>query len=498
MSGDNSPDPFGKSAFLADMHAVVPAAEVAPLVSQMLSVLNENDVAIARELALLPVTRATFAKMQCWQSNFAPNAHSDRLGLAAAKFWAAQALVTTVLRPTVFDTEFVYPLGVGRALQRAAVGLFDVGQLQFDALARLANEIIDRLLARQVKNIAFIESPFGNTVPTQLLKVLADDAGLSAQIVQWNAPRNDRPNEGRTVDDAAADCAESTARFDLVILLDESLTGTRFIKLYDVLIERIGPLRFLPIAMLFGDVTRPELKANENRKRLIDRVQPQAERVGFPRGYVAFPRQRPFKKDQENHVFWQAPVIWNDSDLIAGKRKINFIFMLLDHYFKMIESMAEAESDFRRFLEVAWSQNERGQQFAFKPDLLRGFFQRVIRDLPLAPFKQRLRELAKARFPQDYSGKLRHLDWKGALERYEWLRNTLLLEATNVIGEGRAGCLNNAVDTVFSASFFEHAPKASRDLDATLYTLPFNDTIRSFNQALLEKLKVRAKLLAGG
>jgi hypothetical protein len=49
------------------------------------------------------------------------------------------------------------------------------------------------------------------------------------------------------------------------------------------------------------------------------------------------------------------------------------------------------------------------------------------------------------------------------------------------LGEQRAGMLYHAVDTVFSVSFREHKPQVARDLDATSYTIPFNETIRSLN-----------------
>lgn len=277
--------------------------------------------------------------------------------------------------------------------------------------------------------------------------------------------------------------------------MDKSLTGTRFVKLYDALIDGIGYSRFLPIAMLFHDVERPNIANDPNRKRLVERVQSQVNRIGYPNGCIEFPRQRPFRVNEGNHVFWESPVIWNGSELIVGKRKVNLIFMLLDHFFDLIEDMGRAQSVFKDTLEVVWCRNEMGQQFDFAPDFMHTFFQDAIKDLPLNQFRDCLWRLAKEQFPQDYTGNLDDLSKIGAIERHDWLRDTFITEATKRIGEARASTLWNAVDAVFSSTFFQQAPKASRDLDATLYTLPFNETIQSFNRWLIEKLVARAREL---
>jgi hypothetical protein len=73
-------------------------------------------------------------------------------------------------------------------------------------------------------------------------------------------------------------------------------------------------------------------------------------------------------------------------------------------------------------------------------------------------------------------------------ERSDWLRDEFTQEATKRLDEQRAGFLYHAVDTVFSSSLHEQKPEADRDLDATAYTIPFNATIRSFNNRLIALL----------
>jgi hypothetical protein len=133
---------FGRSAVLAEMHQIVPVAVVAPLLADVLRVLDANEPETVARLAAIPMNRLTLAKLAIWHDRVLPNPHQDRLGKAAAKFWAAQTLVSIPLRPTVFDNDFTYPPSLPIALERAVEGLFDVGHMQFDALARLAKRVI--------------------------------------------------------------------------------------------------------------------------------------------------------------------------------------------------------------------------------------------------------------------------------------------------------------------------------------------------------------------
>jgi hypothetical protein len=399
---DNTPsETFGRSAFLAHLHSRVPASETQPIIADLLAVLGESDPATAARLASIEMSRLTYFDLVNWSKRIEDHAWRDRISRAAAKFWAAQTLVTTALRPTVFDPNYDYPAAIASALETGAQGLFDVGQSQFDQLAMLGKELVKWLIERKPTRIALIESPIGNTVPTQFLEALAKGQGLSAKIVQWNAPRNDRARLGRTVEDTAAICAAETEAFDLVVLADESLTGTRFLKLFDALIQPIGKDRLVPIAMLFPDVQRPNLGRHENRARLIKVLETQGKYIGYPNCHVTFSGHRWFRIDGGPRAIWQSPVIWGDSEMVAGKRKINLAFMLIDHFRDIIDDLAQTDSMYRPYLERAWALNEHGRAFAFVPGLMQRCFESIGRDLLLEEFRNELWANAKARFPQD-------------------------------------------------------------------------------------------------
>lgn len=201
-------DLFNSSAFLAYLHSVVPATETEPLIAQMLAILGETDPFAAGALAAIAMRRESYFDLVLWSKRLEDHPWRRRLGKAALKFWAAQTLVATALRPTVFDPNYSYPPALARALEVGAEGLYDVGVSQFDALAALGMGLVAWLTEQGVRRVALIESPLGNTVPVHFIAALARKRGLSAEIVQWNAPRNDRATRGRTVEESAAICGQ--------------------------------------------------------------------------------------------------------------------------------------------------------------------------------------------------------------------------------------------------------------------------------------------------
>ena len=94
---------FGASAYLAAMFSPVSKAAVTTELSKLLAILGENDPSLVTELTNTTVRQNVLAEMVLWNARLAPNDQRDRLGHAATKFWAAQALVTTVMLPRALD-----------------------------------------------------------------------------------------------------------------------------------------------------------------------------------------------------------------------------------------------------------------------------------------------------------------------------------------------------------------------------------------------------------
>jgi hypothetical protein len=232
MTDETLTEKFGQSAHVAYLRSRVGADETEPLIARLLNILREDDPAVARALAAIEMRRQAFLELTLWMKRLEHRSQRDRLGDEALKFWAAQALIAIVLPPTVLDQKYVYPPGLERALEVGAEGLYQVGISQFDGLVGLGLQFVGWLREQRRNRVVLIESPLGNTVSVQFIAELAKKKGISVEVVQWNAPRNDRSSRGRTVKDAAKICGKATAHSELVVLMDECLTGSRFIKLF--------------------------------------------------------------------------------------------------------------------------------------------------------------------------------------------------------------------------------------------------------------------------
>jgi hypothetical protein len=293
---------FGASALLAAMHAPASREAVVTELSKLLAILGETDPSLVDELASTTVRQNMLAEMVLWNARLAESEQRDRLGHAATKFWAAQALATTVMLPRALDLSVRYSQGVERAMACGADGLFEVGRSQFEKLGRTANELVSWIADRGFGSFTIIESPLGNSLPVRIVCDLAKGRGIESVPVEWNPPRNDRPTRGRTIADASRACVEATAQSKLVVLMDDALTGSRFIKLFDALADQIGRDRFLPIVMRFEDTFRRGMAENPNRERLAKRVKEQGQHIGYSSPIVDFPLQRLFKVDAGPHV----------------------------------------------------------------------------------------------------------------------------------------------------------------------------------------------------
>lgn len=240
--------------------------------------------------------------------------------------------------------------------------------------------------------------------------------------------------------------------------------------------------------MRFRDPSRNGGAEGVNWERLKKRVRQQAGQLSYPKPIVEFPQLGTFKIDEGPLVRWETPIIWGDSDLIAGKRKVNLIFTLIEHCLSILEDLGADDSSFRPYLEQAWGRDTTGQQFRFQPGLVQSVFQGILNDFPFDELYASLWDKAKDAFHDDYEGRRFAAPEEGTKERWEWLQETFLKEAGKRLDEQRAVLAWRAIDDTFALTVFDNRPRPSRDHDAAAYTFPFNQTIAELNARLREKI----------
>lgn len=479
---------FGASLHLADMYAPASGSAVADESRKLLAILGEFDGSLASELAAVTLSQGMLAEMVKYNAGLTRDAYGDAIAQAAAKFWAAQALATTVMSPKALDDSAEYSDGMKRAMRAGAEGLFEVGKSQFTVLRQVASELVSWIAKEGLHPFSIIESPLGNCLPVQVVCDLAEKEGIVGSAIEWNAPRNDRPARGQTINEAAYICAAATKDSKLVVLLDDAITGTRFGKLFRALVKAIGKDRFLPVVMRFKDPSRDEFAQSVNWERLEKRVREQSGLLKYPNPIVEFPKVETLRIYESQLPLVETPTVWGGSDLIAGRRKLNLIFTLIEHCLSILEDLGAENSKFRPYLNRAWNRDRAGQAFVFPSDVVRSVFQGITNDLKIVQLHEALWAKAKTDFHDDYRGQPFAPTEENATKRWEWLQKAFLDEARTRLDEQRAVLAWKAIDDAFAMTVFEHRPRPGRDHDAAAYTFRFNPTIAALNERLREKI----------
>ena len=475
---------FGTSAHLEARWAFALTAEVRAAIAPLAEVLGatneEIDFYASRQFSNFELE-----ELVVWKDRVGAVTENSTTATSAKKFWAAQALAVPVFSREPLSAEPSDDVAK-RLLRVGADSFYEAGFPQFEKLRSVCVELVTWLSNQNWPRVVLVESPLGNCVPTAVLHSLANQAGIETEIVIWNSPRNDRAGSGRTVLDSARSLSSVVGDKDLLIFADDVITGTRFVKTFDAL-SREFPGRVLPIAMTFRDAGKPEFAQNQH-SRVRKRVRIAGEALGYSNTHVDFPVLPPFRIDDAAPIRWESPVIWGETDLVAGKRKVNLIFNLIDHLFFTLQDLAEESSELAEYLLNAWSRNTNGERFAFAPGVREELFYKLNKQVDLGDLRSTLDAQAREAFQSDFIGDVKNIDKSGVANRWEWLRTTFLELCETKLLPQEARLLWRAFDETFAASHAEVRPRPLRDHTYAPYVLPYNGTIRTFHEHLVTRI----------
>lgn len=475
---------FGTSAYLQWRFASAPTGAARPLIAPLAELLGASPEEID-SYASKSYRNGELEQLAIWTHRVVSVTDQGPRAQSAKKFWAAQALAMPILSRYPFSAAPPDPIAT-RLLRVGADALYEAGRPQFEKLRLVCSDLVNWMSKQTWPRTVLVESPLGNCVPVAVLLSLAIRAGLATSVVTWNAPRNDRAGAGRTVSDSTELLSDHVDQGDLVIFADDVLTGTRFVKTFDALSKQF-PGRVLPLAMVFEDPTKSGNSADQ-LTRVRARVSKAGERLGYVHTFTEFPILPAFRIDDGAPVYWESPVIWGETDLLAGKRKVNLIFNLIDHLFNTLKDLAEPSSKLAKYLLKAWSQNAHGETFAFAAGLRKQIFADLVSQLGADEVRLGLAARGRETYPNDFSGAVEGIEEGEVKQRWDWLRDSFLELAKAKLRPEQASILWRAFDETFAASHPEVRPRPSRDHAYAAYALRFNDTVRSFHEHLVARI----------
>lgn len=356
------------------------------------------------------------------------------------------------------------------------------GRPQFEALGALCTRIADWIQERSFGCVVALETPLGNTLPTQVLHDICRVRGLPLQVVEWGFPRNDRKARGHSVEDAARDFAKEpeVRAADCILLLDDAITGSRFLKLARALRRAAGAERVVCVAMHFRFPEESGMAAKALRD--LSKVEEWGRAAGLTPATVELPTLPVFKVDGGAPVFLENEMVWANHDLLAGKRKVNLVFNMIDAYEQIYESLCTSEP-MRRNLELLWSEDVSGQLVQFAGGLMDEFWTQVAVSAPPAVLFEQVRSAAEAAFPSDWHGRRFPFNEAEVRARSDWLADCVAEAARPMLGE-RAELVGRAVCDLRNSGQAGGARTQSRDHGYGHYTMAWNEALLTLNRRL--------------
>lgn len=443
-----------RSAYVKWLRERAPERALKEQVAALLRVVNAETTSATKALTQFPLRNEHLEELMKWNHHLAASPVRDQIGTNAAEFFVAQTLATTVMRPKALDQIFSYGAEVDAVMAKGGDGIFEVGRPQFELLAHLAKALVDWMSAKGSRKPLLVESPLGNSLVVQVVGDYASKKGFPVETYTWMTPRNERQNRGITLRESAKWLKEAAAEHNVVIFIDDVSTGTRFKKMLDAMVRELGEDKLVAIALA---VPQETAKNQERRQKLQANLVKLSAKHGFKTVWNELPYLRGFKFDDGPYCKWHNPLVWQDSDLIAGKRKVNLIFTLLDHLFVIIDDLASEQSYHRNRLEHIWTQNTAGDHFVMAPGLTQSTFQKINATLECSKVKAMIEASARTEFPSDYAGKLLLGGDEDAfvMQRWDWLRTSFIASANETMQANLARIIHNACvdgpDTMFSA-----------------------------------------------
>jgi hypothetical protein len=216
---------------------------------------------------------------------------------------------------------------------------------------RLATELINATLAQVLKlkeailgvvgaiescrqeggRVVLLEFPIGNSLPTKLLDRVLRRRGITPNLVRVALSRNDSKPKGITRKELLESKLEelNLGGGDLVVLIDEWLSGSNFRALNDILkkLPSVRAAAFLPVALLTKESSDKSRFASHTEEH--DKILSKLGQTGSSLRFVFPPLISQYAR--EGYFFW------SEHDRLSGYRK----FQTLGAYLSSIDEMIE-------------------------------------------------------------------------------------------------------------------------------------------------------------
>ncbi|HTE39208.1 MAG TPA: hypothetical protein VK629_00165 [Steroidobacteraceae bacterium] len=383
-----------------------------------------------------------------------------------------------------FESDPACPADLGALFRWAAERLHTYGVDQSRCLRELAVRVADWCSSQGLESVQIVDSPLGGTVPAKVIASVLKSRGIDAQVSEFLAPRLEKHSRLHSIRSAALVFCKQLGTADTVVLFpDEVVTGTRFRKLYRALSKLLGD-RLVPIAMHTSDAAAKKADKAKLQKLRVELSLTRTGRGGAPT-FTTFPHVPLMKIDQGAPMVSASPFFWGEVDLCAGKRKVNFVFGLVNEFRTIAQELLT--SNVRTFDEL-WNilrEDSSGCKTVGHEPFIK---QTLDRMLPLIRWDE-LEDRARITFGDEYVGSRQSIDDAWVVRRHEWvlreIYEQLLPHCEDKSVPNAAGVIFNVLKYLFMARGGMERRSLPSDRDFCEYTIPYAFPLRCFHDELV-------------
>jgi len=416
-----------------------------------------------------------------------PLSKSQTLLADLSKYFAAKELLEfSDPSYSVFNSDAHFPNDYAAIAEAGATGLFQYGYNQFKALKYSCDAIVKFILKNNYEKVWLIESPLGNVVPVQVLSGLSSRAGINPTILTISLPRNEKQESGFTIDDIVCSHIKLLENENgILIYLDDIITGTRFRKVANSIQKHINntSIKFIPCALVFTNIITPDnahKKINDSNKLLLkERLAEVQKQYSFD-PWFQIPELPRIKIDRGHPVVYESPVVWGEQPIVAGMKKCNYVFNIIEQFRSLIDDLVSNINKSRDKLLWLWSRDTNGSHYIITDDVVLKLFEEIQNAIEWEDVKN----CAKDDFSSDYSGLTNDLRPQEAYERMNWVTNQLSSRVKRKLGQERSNLLQRALSNLFAVQ--EKYFPEDRDYSYCNYYLKYNSKIARLNEKLVE------------
>jgi hypothetical protein len=398
---------------------------------------------------------------------------------ALRRFVFAQHLLLDVPCGNPLDPAEPFPAQLAEAATLGARGLLAYGRGQFDALREVCGALADWARVQGHRRVVLVENPLGNVVPVAVLGRVLGRVGVDARVISLSPPRDTRVVTYRDAIVAAAQAAAAD-RAPLVYL-DDVLTGSRFSKLADTL-RKTTRRHDQPAPVLVALAFRPYHELTDAQAAIRERVRAKVaeeRHANDPQAWWDLPELPRVRVDGVLPVAYESPVVWGENELVAGRRRVNLVFNLIEEFRRLHRALVDDDLSARDALRWLWAEEVQGSRYNVPDDVLRGCLAEGLRALDWDV----VTAAAEAKFPADFRGRpAAPPDATFAARRVDWLRAQILGVAER--GHSARGLAWNALHTLFQAQGRRGGDPRDRQYCYTFY--PYNPVLARLHQEVVE------------